>query len=540
MKQLQILTTLFILLIICPLTAQNRDISYMTSGGEIHPLQANMDIRHYTIDLDVDITNEFIAGFAEIDILLNKPTDSLLFDLVHFLKVESISVNGKTTEFFQKKDYIYIINKTGFSAGQQTVKIDYDGKPPVAIKPPWDGGFTWTTDKSGNPWVAINCQGEGGKVYFPCKDHPSDEPNEGVDLYVTVPNGLKVASFGMLQSETPMPNSKTQFHWKTNYTISNYCVVFNIADYHVEKRMYTTIDNNEVPMEFYILAEDKEHANKVLDIRERDTRVLEKYLGEYPWVNEKIGIAHVPNPGMEHQTMVTFGDPFDFKLIYGQPYSANLYHEFGHEWFANKVTNSDWTHMWIQEGIDTYIESFLFKEIGGEKAYDSIIGTFKKRIKNQQPLVLGNHETEAAIYTSDIYFKGAFFMHSLKTVIGDDVFFKTLKELANNPIYTYDNTATTDDVEQLFSKRSGKDLKPFFDFYLRTINKLNVDVTKTGDSNYTILTNNAPIPMRIEITTNTGIQTVLLEKNKPFVISSETSPILDAGDNFLSNITYNE
>ncbi|OBX18191.1 MULTISPECIES: M1 family metallopeptidase [Bizionia] len=540
MKQLQILTTLFIMLIICPLTAQNRDISYMTSGGEIHPLQANMDIRHYTIDLDVDITNEFIAGFAEIDILLNKPTDSLLFDLVHFLKVESISVNGKTTEFFQKKDYIYIINKTGFSAGQQTVKIDYGGKPPVAIKPPWDGGFTWTTDKSGNPWVAINCQGEGGKVYFPCKDHPSDEPNEGVDLYVTVPNGLKVASFGMLQSETPMPNNKTQFHWKTNYTISNYCVVFNIADYHVEKRMYTTIDNNEVPMEFYILAEDKEHANKVLDIRERDTRVLEKYLGEYPWVNEKIGIAHVPNPGMEHQTMVTFGDPFDFKLIYGQPYSANLYHEFGHEWFANKVTNSDWTHMWIQEGIDTYIESFLFKEIGGEKAYDSIIGTFKKRIKNQQPLVLGNHETEAAIYTSDIYFKGAFFMHSLKTVIGDDVFFKTLKELANNPIYTYDNTVTTDDVEQLFSERSGKDLKPFFDFYLRTINKLNVDVTKTGDSNYTISTNNAPIPMRIEITTNTGIQTVLLEKNKPFVISSETSPILDAGDNFLSNMTYNE
>lgn len=539
MKQFQIVFSIFFALITFQISAQNRDISYMTSGGEIHPLQANMDIRHYTINLDVDIENESIAGFVEASIILNKSTDSVLFDLVHFLKVDKVSVNGKNTDFFQKKDYLYIVNKNSFQSGKQLVKIEYGGKPPVAIKPPWDGGFTWTTDKSGNPWVVINCQGEGGKVYFPCKDHPTDEPNEGVDIFVTVPNRLKVASFGLLQSETPKPNNKMQFHWKTNYTISNYCVVFNIADYHVEKRQFTTIDNNTVPMEFYILAEDKEHANKVLDIRERDTRILEKYLGEYPWVNEKIGIAHVPNPGMEHQTMVTFGDPFDFKMIYGQPYSANLYHEFGHEWFANKVTNSDWTHMWIQEGIDTYIESFLFKEIGGEKAYDSIIRTFKKRIKNKQPLVLGEHETEAAIYTGDIYSKGAFFMHSLKTVIGDDIFFKTLKELANNPKYTYDNTVTTDDVEELFSNRSGKNLKPFFDFYLRTISKLNVEVKKLDKTSYRITSNNAPIPLPIKVTTDRGTQTVLLEQNKPITVSSLTLPVLDAGDNYLSAIDFN-
>ncbi|TYB79387.1 M1 family metallopeptidase [Bizionia myxarmorum] len=538
MKLSKIVLSLLLLLFSLNLSAQDRDISYMTSGGEIHPIQANMDIRHYTINLDVDIENESINGFTEVTMLLEKPSDSLLLDLIHFLKVNSVSVNGETTAFFQKKDYLYIVNKNSFQAGKQLVKIDYGGKPPVAIKPPWDGGFTWTQDKSGNPWIAINCQGEGGKIYFPCKDHPSDEPNEGVDLFISVPTGLKVASFGLLQSKTSLPNNKTQFHWKTNYTISNYCVVFNVAKYHVEKRMYTTIDNNEVPMEFYILEEDKEHANKVLDIRERDARVLEKYLGEYPWVNEKIGIAHVPNPGMEHQTMVTFGDPFDFQQVYGQPYSPNLYHEFGHEWFANKVTNSDWTHMWIQEGIDTYTESFLFKEIGGEKAYDSIIAKFKKSIKNKQALVLRDHETEAAIYTGDIYTKGAFFMHSLKTVIGDDVFFKTLKELATNPKYTYDNTVTTDDVEQLFSMRSGKNLKPFFDFYLRTTNTLNVQVKKGRNGNYTILSSNAPIPLPVKVTTNSGIVEVLLEKNKPVSISSKTPPILDASKNYITDIDF--
>lgn len=514
----------------------NRDISYMTSGGEIHPLQANMDIRHYTINLDVDIENESIEGSNTIDVILQQPTDSLLFDLVNFLKVEKITVNRETKNFYQKDDYIYIVDSKTFQSGKQTIKIEYGGKPPVAVKPPWDGGFTWTQDKRGNPWVVINCQGEGGKVYFPCKDHPSDEPNDGVDLYITVPEDLTVASFGVLQSDKKIGDNKRQFHWKTNYTISNYCVVFNVAKYHVAKRMYTTIDNNQVPMEFYILEEDKEHADKVLDIRERDTRILEKYLGEYPWINEKIGIAQVSNPGMEHQTMVTFGDPFTFKILYGEPYSANLYHEFGHEWFANKVTNSDWAHMWIQEGIDTYIESFFFKEVGGEQAYDSIINVFKKRIKNEQALVLGDHVNEADTYTSDLYFKGAFFMHSLKTVIGDDVFFATLKELATDPNYTYDNTVTTADVEHLFSKRSGQNLKPFFDFYLRTTDKIKINIEKIDEESYTISSSNAPLPLHMQITTSLGIQNIMLEKNIPITITSKTAPILDASNNYLVDL----
>lgn len=517
----------------------DRDISYMTSGGEIHPLQANMDIRHYTLDLDVDIENQSISGSNTIEVILEQPSDSLLFDLVHFLKVDRITVNDESKDFFQKHDYIYIVDNNSFSAGKQTVKIEYGGKPPVAVKPPWDGGFTWTEDKSGNPWVVINCQGEGGKVYFPCKDHPSDEPNEGVDIIITVPDGLKVASFGLLQSETKKENNKTRFHWKTNYTISNYCVIFNVANYHVAKRMYTTIEGNQVPMEFYILEEDKENANRVFDIRERDTQILEKYLGEYPWVNEKIGIVQVSNPGMEHQTMVTFGDPFEFKVLYGQPYSANLYHEFGHEWFANKVTNSDWAHMWIQEGIDTYLESFFFKEYGGEKAYDSIISVFKNRVKNEQALVLGDHVKEADTYTSDLYFKGAFFMHSLKTIMGDELFFTTLKELANNSKYTYDNTVTTDDVELLFSTRSGKNLKPFFDFYLRTTNKVNISIKKTDNEKYSITSSNAPIALPIELTTSNDTIPILLEKNKPIVVESKTEPVLDADKNYLVDITIN-
>src|SRR5436190_13466948 len=234
------------LLVICfisatQLHAQDRSISYMTSGGKLNPLQAIVDIRHYTLALDVDIERQQINGYTSIDLLLSQPTDTLLFDLVHLLTVKKITVNKKDAAFFQKDDHIFITGSKSFQPGKQTVKIEYGGQPPVAVKPPWKGGFTWTKDQHGNPWVVINCQLEGAKVYFPCKDHPSDEPNEGADLLITVPNGLTVAGPGLLQSVNKKKN-KTTFHWKTNYTISNYCILFNIAKYKVVNSEYTTIE----------------------------------------------------------------------------------------------------------------------------------------------------------------------------------------------------------------------------------------------------------------------------------------------------------
>ncbi|HEX5669288.1 MAG TPA: hypothetical protein VFX73_10820, partial [Chitinophagaceae bacterium] len=146
----------FGMLIQCFAFAQNRDISYLSSGGKLNPLQANMDIRHYTISLDVDIVSQRISGSTAVDIILTGKADTLLFDLVHLLEVSKISVNNKAVKFEHKNDKIYITVAGGFQAGKQLVKVDYGGEPPVAVRPPWYGGFTWTKDRSGNPWVAIN------------------------------------------------------------------------------------------------------------------------------------------------------------------------------------------------------------------------------------------------------------------------------------------------------------------------------------------------------------------------------------------------
>ncbi len=520
------------------LPAQNRDISYMSSGGKLKPLQAIIDIRHYTLALDIDIPNQSISGYAEIDLVLSQSTDTLLLDLAHLYTVKNITIDKKVQKFYQQADLIYIVNAAGFKADKQKIKIEYSGIPPVAVNPPWAGGFSWKKDSNGNPWVIINCQFEGGKVYYPCKDHPSDEPNEGADLIITVPNGLTVAGPGLLQKVTTKKEKKT-WHWKTNYTISNYCILFNIGKYAITSKTYTTVNGNKVPIDIYLLEEDKANAEKMLAMKERDTRVLEKYFGEYPWVKEKIAVAETPNSGMEHQTMITYGNwktRFKYQNIGGQDYSANLFHEYAHEWFANKVTNKDWAHMWIQEGITTYGEALFCREAAGEQGYDSMMVMIKKKIQNKKAVVQGNELNTADTYTGDIYSKGAFFMHMLRYMLGDEIFFPTLKKLATDPKYTYDNFVTTDDVEQLFSKESGKDLKPFFDLYLRTTNNLEINIRQTGYNEYTIKVPNLPMPLPLDIMTDKGLERIILD-DKTLKIKSSTPPIIDVKGNYLKTVT---
>lgn len=514
----------------------SRDLSYLTSGGKLLPLQAIMDIRHYAIVLDIDIQRKTIKGYAEISLNLSEKTDTILLDLIHLYTVTKIKVNNTAVLFTQNDDKIFITAVPGFKPGNQRVHIEYNGIPPVAVRPPWNGGFTWTKDVNGNDWVALNIQAEGGKMYFPCKDHPSDEPNEGVDMKITVPAGLVVAGPGLLQ-QVSTKNNKTTYYWKTKYTISNYCVVFNIGKYKTVKDIYTTIDGHAVPVEYYVLEADTMHAKKVIATRIRDTKMLEKYFGEYPWVKEKIGIAEVPNPGMEHQTMITFDNKFVYVKVGPYDYSDNLFHEFAHEWWANKVTNKDWAHMWIQEGIATYAEALAMLELGGEAAYNKIIDGHRRGIRNRKAMVPGDEATEAEVYSGgDIYGKGSFFMHSLRYVTGDSIFFPALKKLATDPKYTYDNFVTTADVESLFSKASGRDLKPFFDFYLKTTNKIEVNVKEVSYQKYQLKITNFFMPLPFDLTINDTISRIIIPA-EGIVVNSILPPQVDAKGFYLKRVT---
>jgi len=505
-------------------------------GGKLKPEQANVDILHYTIDLALDIPGRSVAGSTTILCRMKEPAAALLFDLMDSFRVSKVLVNGKPAAFTHQNHELHITGASAWPAGPVTVKVDYAGHPMIARRPPWDDGFTFTTDSTGHPWVAVTAEGTGGKIFFPAKDHPSDEPDEGVDMTITVPRGLVVAGPGLLQG-VKTKGDKSSYHWKTSYPINNYSIVFNVGDYTVVSREYTTIDGHKVPMQFYVLKEHADKAPHQLELLARFARVKEKYFGEYPWVKEKIGIVETPHLGMEHQTMNAYGNKFRYTTVGGQDFDGLMNHEFGHEWWGNKVTAGDWADYWIHEGIGTFGDALYTRDMEGEAAYEKYFQRIAPRIRNDKPIVLGKDITEDEAYHPDIYPKGAFFMHTLRYVIGDSIFFPTLKHLATDSNTTYTHTASTADVERLFSHASGIDLSPLFHLYLYTTDKLEIDVRQTGATQYLVRLLNIDMPLPLEITTDKGSRRVMVDK-KGVAVSSETMPLVDSRVFYLKKVIY--
>ena len=506
-------------------------------GGKLKPEQANMDIRHYAIDLNLDIPGQSVEGYTVIRLNLKEPATALLFDLMDSFKVSKVTVNDKPATFTHEHHELHITSGTPWSAGPVSVKVQYAGRPMIAKRPPWDDGFTFAKDSSGHPWVAVTAEGTGGKIYFPAKDHPSDEPDEGVDLTVTVPKGLVVAGPGLLAG-VKTKGDKSSYHWKTGYPINNYSIVFNVGDYTVVNRTYTTVDGHTVPMQFYVLKEHAASAPHLLELMAHSAQVKEKYFGEYPWVKEKIGLVETPHLGMEHQTMNAYGNKFHYTQVGGKDFDWLMNHEFGHEWWGNKVTAGDWADYWIHEGIGSYGDALYTRDMEGEEAYEKIFQRSAARgIRNDKPVVLGKDINEDDAYHPDIYPKGAFFMHTLRYVLGDDVFFPALKKLATDSTHTYTHTTNTENVQQLFSKVSGIDLAPLFHLFIYTTNKLEVHVKRTDLNKYLVQLVNIDMPLPLDITID-GVITRKTVDKKGVAITSTTFPVIDPKVFYLTKAIY--
>jgi len=498
-----------------------------------------MDIQHYTIALTVNIPGRSIDGYTDIDLILKQPATDILFDLMDTLTVTKVWVNGKPATFTHAEHLLHVTSQQPFAAGATLVKVQYGGHPVIAKRPPWEDGFSFTQDSAGHPWVAITAEGTGGKIYFPCKDHPSDEPDKGVDLIITVPEGLVVAGPGILQN-VKTKNKQSTFHWKTNYTISNYSILFNIGDYTVVKRTYNSINGKQIPMEFYVLKIDSAKAGHLLDLLDMEAHVKEKYFGEFPWANEKMGVVETSHLGMEHQTMIAYGNKFRYTKIGGQDFDWLLNHEFGHEWWGNKVTAKDWADYWIHEGIGSFGDALYTYDKEGEEAYERIFQRSIVGIKNDKPIVMGKDIDEETAYHNDIYSKGSFFMHTLRYVMGDSIFFPTLKKLATDSLYTYNNLTNTEAVQQLFTGAYGKDMDPLFHLFLYTTDKLSIRVQQTAINTYTIKFENMDMPLPLDITTSDGTSRQMVDNKKGLIVKSTTLPLIDTRTFYIKKVVYDQ
>lgn len=448
------------------------------SGGEMNPLQTQFDVRHIELDLKVMPESKMIQGTAKLQLLAVQSMDEILLDLDSRLKTTSVrlSVHGGVvipSRFNHEQGELHIYSSL-LLPPQTTVivEVEYGGRPRVAEKAPWDGGFTWTTTEDDHPWITTTVQGEGGDLWFPCKDHPSDK-TESADIKITVPDPLLVAANGNLISTVKQPDGWTTFHWQTQYPISNYNIALSIGPYEVIESSYKSEDGTTMPFHFWALPESKAKAEEALPEFKRHMAFYERKLGPYPFRREKYGVVETPHLGMEHQSIIAYGNKFR-----GGPHGYDWlhHHELGHEWWGNLMTADDWRHFWLHEGICTYMQALYAEERQGMMAYHHAMYKDRKRVQSKHPLV-PPEPTSIDIMDDkvgeDVYFKGSWILHTLRYLIGKQDLETVLRRFAYPDVKLESiadgqaiRFANTEDFIDTVNGVAGREFDWLFDVYL--------------------------------------------------------------------------
>jgi len=531
------------LLVAAPLVAspqRGQQGPVLTSGRPAPPEQTCYDVLHYDLSLKVMPEEQSIDGSLSARARLLEKTKELVLDLHDDLEVRAVSLAGaaEAPEAMLSADFVHengeVRVKVGklFSklevtpGGEFTVSVTYGGKPRVAPRPPWDGGFQWSKTPSGEHWIATSNQMQGADLWWPCKDQPDDEA-DSMRIRASVPQGLVCASNGRLHDVTN-EDGWTTYDWRVSTPINTYGVALNIAPYEKISQEVESIHGDKYTITYWVLPENLEQGRVLFaDILEQ-MRWFESVYGPYPFRGDKYGVVETPHLGMEHQSIIAYGNKYR-----GNPWGSDQgfdflhHHEVAHEWWANLVTCRNWNDFWIHEGFGTYAQSLYCEHKNGAEGYQRRMKEIRRGIRNRAPVAPREPMSTADVYFGatggDIYNKGAWVLHTLRWLVGDEHFFVALRRMAYpDPALekTTDGSACrfsdTDELLAIAEEHTGRELDWFFELYLRqpALPELEEKLSggtlrlewKTPDD--------LPFPMPVEVSLDGELHRVEMKKGK--------------------------
>lgn len=439
------------------------------------------DVLHYTVHVAPDIEKETISGSNTIKFRVTNKNHSryMQIDLQQPMKIDRLAFNGKDYIEDPGNPIQNIGNAWVFPVplfqenSTNEITVYFSGKPRKAVTPPWDGGWIWAKDSLQRPYITVACQGLGASVWLPCKDHQSDEPDNGVVLSIQVPNELTAVGNGKFVSKTPASAGTSNWTWQVTSPINSYNIIPYIGHYTNWSEIYKNANGTELPLEFWVLDYNKA---KAMAHFKKDVQPMiacfEDWFGPYAFYNDGFKLVESSHLGMEHQSAIAYGNKFRNGYMgrdrsgtgEGLDWDFIIIHEAGHEWFGNNITSADIADMWIHEGFTTYSEALYIECKRGRAAGDMYIQGLRRNIQNNRPIigVYGvNHEG-----SSDMYDKGANIVLMLREIIDNEALFKEITRGLNKQYFH--KTVTTNEIETYISEKSNKNFSKFFDQYLRT------------------------------------------------------------------------
>lgn len=490
------------------------------------PLTADQSaVKFEQADLTFEIFPETksIRGTAILGFSVQSAIDSIQVDLDPRYEITAIEVDGGpiSADRWSKADGRIDIKLVDIrEAGQAlTLAIYYQGKPHVARRAPWDGGFVWAEAMTGRPWISTAVQGEGCDLFWPCFDTNLVEIDH-VTTHIIVPAGLVAPGNGKFIAKDVLPDGRWRWNWHAR-SPNNYAIALDVAPYEELSATFDSRYGNNIPLHFWYLEGNHDQAEKLFAEWPDVIEFFETLIGPYPFGNEKLSAVETPHLGMEHQTKNAYGngykpEPRGFDWLFQ--------HELSHEWFGNQLTNDDWDHMWLHEGFGAYMQPLYSRWKDGEMQYFSAMFKQRETIRNKFPLVSGSHKLEEDVYNpdygpgGDIYVKGSWILHTLRNLIGDEAFFKATRRLVYGradpvPGNFSPRFSNSDEFVAIVSEETGRDMGWFFDVYLKQA-ALPRLVTRRNGASLTLIweaPGGIPFPMPVEILVDGKLEVIRMD-----------------------------
>jgi aminopeptidase N len=434
-------------------------------------------------------------------------------DLMTPLEVDSMVQDGQRLTYRRDGNAFFVtLTAVQPANARKTITVYYHGRPRVAKKAPWDGGFVWTTDSLGNTWVASACQGLGASVWWPNKDIQADEP-DSQRIAITVPDSLVDVSNGRLRSVAPNGDGTMTYEWFVQNPINNYDVAVNIGKFAHYSDFYDG-ENGKLTMDFWPLAYHLDAAKRQFVQAKPMLACFESWFGPYPWYRDGYKLVEAPFLGMEHQSAVAYGNHYENGYLgrdlshtgLGLKWDFIIVHESGHEWFGNSITSKDIADMWVHESFTNYAEDLYTECMFGKKAgAQYAIGT-RKNIQNDRPIISHYGVNEEG--SGDMYYKGNNMLHAIRQIIGNDTTWRNILRGLNRTFWH--QTVTGKQVEDYINKMSGIDFSKVFQQYLTTTQIPVLEYKMSGTKLSYRWTNVVPgFDMPVKVTLSPGKYTMI-------------------------------
>ncbi len=440
--------------------------------GSINQERSWWDVIKYDIDVRPDYQTKTIKGSNTIHFKVLKSNRVMQIDFQEPMQIDSVIWKGKSLVFTREQNVYHLNFGEDLSAGStSTIKIVFSGKPREAVNPPWDGGWIWTKDEKGRQWMSVACQGLGASVWYPCKDHQSDEPDQGASLSITVPDSLMAVANGKMISSKNNGNGFVTVTWAVKNPINNYNIIPYIGHYVTWHQDYLG-EKGKLDCDYWVLDYELEKAKEQFKQVPLMLKCFEHWFGPYPFYEDGYKLVQAPHLGMEHQSAVAYGNKFGNGYLgrdlsgtgWGLKWDFIIVHESGHEWFGNNITSNDLGDMWIHESFTNYSETiFTGCEFGVEAANDYLVGT-RRGIRNDSP-VIGPYGVNKE-GSGDMYPKGGNMIHIIRQLVADDEKFRQILRGMNEKFWH--QTVNAQQIEQYFNQSTGFNCSKIFDQYLRT------------------------------------------------------------------------